>query len=193
MRLRCPLHTPFRRGTRSPETRQWPAKLAPSDPPLEHRSTCAAGASGGGDGGSIRHPRYPARVFRLLLPSTVRVAREGDGARPRGEGGEAARGAHTPSRLARYAFSNCPVAEMINLSPQADRVVPYFGDIFTDEPLPANGFIDLPDRRVRRVRSRAAGVGARRALGAHSSPRDCVLSPRLQCCIHTVTDRDPCI
>lgn len=45
-----------------------------------------------------------------------------------------------------YAFANCPVAEYINLSPKADKIVPYFGGLFSDEPLPENGFIDLPDR-----------------------------------------------
>ena len=45
-----------------------------------------------------------------------------------------------------YAFTNCPVAEYINLSPKADKIVPYFGGLFPDEPLPADGFIDLPDR-----------------------------------------------
>lgn len=45
-----------------------------------------------------------------------------------------------------YAFTNCPVAEYINLSPNADQVVPYFGSLFIDEPLPKYGFIDLPDR-----------------------------------------------
>jgi len=45
-----------------------------------------------------------------------------------------------------YAFSNCPLAEYINLSPKADKIVPYFGGLFPDEPLPAGGFIDLPDR-----------------------------------------------
>jgi L-rhamnonate dehydratase len=29
---------------------------------------------------------------------------------------------------------------------QADTIAPYFGKLFKDEPLPANGFIDLPDR-----------------------------------------------
>lgn len=29
---------------------------------------------------------------------------------------------------------------------QADKVVPYFGGLFSDEPLPANGYIDLPNR-----------------------------------------------
>ena len=45
-----------------------------------------------------------------------------------------------------YAFTNCPLAEYINLSPNADEIVPYFGGIFEDEPLPKDGFIDLPDR-----------------------------------------------
>ena len=45
-----------------------------------------------------------------------------------------------------YAFPNCPVAEFINLSPRGDAIVPYFGGLFPDEPLPANGRIDLPDR-----------------------------------------------
>ena len=45
-----------------------------------------------------------------------------------------------------YAFTNCPLAEYINLSPQADQIVPYFGNIFTNEPLPKDGYIDLPDR-----------------------------------------------
>lgn len=45
-----------------------------------------------------------------------------------------------------YAFQNCPVAEFIDVSPQADTISPYFGGLFLDEPLPADGFIDLPDR-----------------------------------------------
>jgi len=45
-----------------------------------------------------------------------------------------------------YAFHNCPIAELINLSPGADKIVPYFGSLFLDEPLPKDGFIDLPDR-----------------------------------------------
>jgi L-rhamnonate dehydratase len=45
-----------------------------------------------------------------------------------------------------YAFPNCPMAEYIILSPNADVVVPYFGTLFSDEPLPKDGFIDLPDR-----------------------------------------------
>ena len=31
-------------------------------------------------------------------------------------------------------------------SPRGDAIVPYFGGLFLDEPLPANGRIDLPDR-----------------------------------------------
>ena len=45
-----------------------------------------------------------------------------------------------------YAFTNCPLAEYINLSPKADKIVSYFGGLFPDEPLPKDGFIDLPDR-----------------------------------------------
>ncbi|XP_064594482.1 L-rhamnonate dehydratase-like [Liolophura sinensis] len=45
-----------------------------------------------------------------------------------------------------YAFPNCPVAEYINLSPNADQIVPYFGGLFPDEPLPKGGIIELPDR-----------------------------------------------
>ena len=45
-----------------------------------------------------------------------------------------------------YAFHNCPVAELINLSPKGDKIVPYFGGLFPDEPLPKDGFIDLPDK-----------------------------------------------
>ncbi|CAG5118155.1 unnamed protein product [Candidula unifasciata] len=45
-----------------------------------------------------------------------------------------------------YAFQNCPLAEYINMSAKSDTIVPYFGGLFPDEPLPENGFIDLPDR-----------------------------------------------
>lgn len=40
-----------------------------------------------------------------------------------------------------FAFHNCPLAEYINLSPAADKIVPYFGGLFPDEPLPAVGVI----------------------------------------------------
>ena len=45
-----------------------------------------------------------------------------------------------------YAFANCPLAEFICLAPDADAIVPYFGGLFPDEPLPKDGFIDLPDK-----------------------------------------------
>jgi L-rhamnonate dehydratase len=44
-----------------------------------------------------------------------------------------------------YAFTNCPIAEFLVMSPQADRLVPIFGDLFKDEPLPVNGHICLSD------------------------------------------------
>lgn len=43
-----------------------------------------------------------------------------------------------------YAYMNCPLAECINLSPEADKIVPYFGGLFIDEPLPVDGYIALP-------------------------------------------------
>jgi L-rhamnonate dehydratase len=41
------------------------------------------------------------------------------------------------------AFPSCPLAEFLIMSPQADRVVPFFGNLFTDEPLPHDGYVDL--------------------------------------------------
>jgi L-rhamnonate dehydratase len=38
------------------------------------------------------------------------------------------------------------MAEFINLSPNSDKITPYFGSIFDNEPLPKNGFIKLPDK-----------------------------------------------
>jgi aerobic-type carbon monoxide dehydrogenase small subunit (CoxS/CutS family) len=46
-----------------------------------------------------------------------------------------------------YAFANCPIAEFLVLSPAADKIVPLFGAIFTDEPLPKDGYIDLDDSK----------------------------------------------
>ena len=44
-----------------------------------------------------------------------------------------------------YAFTNCPIAEFLMMSPRADQVVPLFGELFEDEPLPKNGYLDLPE------------------------------------------------
>eukprot|EP01102_Stenamoeba_stenopodia_P022668 TRINITY_DN952_c0_g1_i2.p1 TRINITY_DN952_c0_g1~~TRINITY_DN952_c0_g1_i2.p1 ORF type:complete len:449 (-),score=92.03 TRINITY_DN952_c0_g1_i2:57-1403(-) len=44
------------------------------------------------------------------------------------------------------AFANCPMAEMIVLSPQADKIVPAFGNLFVDEPIPVDGWLDLPNK-----------------------------------------------
>lgn len=44
-----------------------------------------------------------------------------------------------------YAFTNCPMAEFLIMSPGADEIVPLFGDLFVSEPLPKDGWIDLPD------------------------------------------------
>jgi L-rhamnonate dehydratase len=44
-----------------------------------------------------------------------------------------------------YAFTNCPLAEFLVMSPQADRLVPLFGGLFKNEPLPENGYLGLPE------------------------------------------------
>ena len=41
------------------------------------------------------------------------------------------------------AFTNCPMAEFLNLSKDGDQLVPYFGGLFPDEPLPDRGRIVL--------------------------------------------------
>ena len=45
-----------------------------------------------------------------------------------------------------FAFVNCPVGELIILAPDADRIWPLFGSLFTDEPLPVDGYITLADK-----------------------------------------------
>lgn len=44
-----------------------------------------------------------------------------------------------------YAFTNCPVAEFLVMSPRADRIVPLFGALLKNEPLPKDGYIHLSD------------------------------------------------
>jgi L-rhamnonate dehydratase len=44
-----------------------------------------------------------------------------------------------------YAFTNCPIAEFLVMSPAADRLVPLFGELFRNEPLPRDGYIELSD------------------------------------------------
>ena len=39
-----------------------------------------------------------------------------------------------------------PINEFINLSPNGDKIVPVFGKIFTDEPVPKDGYITLSDK-----------------------------------------------
>merc|ERR1712125_268220 len=42
-----------------------------------------------------------------------------------------------------FAFTNTPIGEFINLSPDACEIKPYFGGLFPDEPLPKDGKITL--------------------------------------------------
>ena len=41
------------------------------------------------------------------------------------------------------AFPSCPMAEFLMLAPNADVIQPLFGDLFIDEPLPKDGYIEL--------------------------------------------------
>lgn len=41
------------------------------------------------------------------------------------------------------AFQNCPMSEFV--TPQLDSIVGYFGGLFEGEPLPKDGWLDLPD------------------------------------------------
>ncbi len=45
-----------------------------------------------------------------------------------------------------YAFTNCPMAEFLMMSPAADEIVPIFGNVFVEEPLPQDGYLRLPDK-----------------------------------------------
>jgi L-rhamnonate dehydratase len=42
-----------------------------------------------------------------------------------------------------YAFTNLPMSEFVFLSPDGGSISPYFGQLFPDEPLPSNGWINL--------------------------------------------------
>ena len=65
-----------------------------------------------------------------------------------------------------YAFTNCPMAEFLMMSPAADKIVPIFGDMFLDEPLPENGFLTLSDRPGWGVELNRAGLSLRRPVAA---------------------------
>jgi len=45
-----------------------------------------------------------------------------------------------------FANTNCPMAEFLIMSPDADKIVPLFGNLFKEEPLPKNGYIDVPNK-----------------------------------------------
>lgn len=38
------------------------------------------------------------------------------------------------------------MAEFLNLSAKSDQIVPLFGNVFKDEPLPINGYIELSNK-----------------------------------------------
>lgn len=41
-------------------------------------------------------------------------------------------------------FPSCPMAEFLVMSPKADSIVSFFGNLFVDEPLPNDGYVELP-------------------------------------------------
>lgn len=61
-----------------------------------------------------------------------------------------------------YAFTNCPMAEFLMMSPAADEMAPIFGDIFIDEPLPQDGYLHLPDKPGWGIELNRDGLNLRR-------------------------------
>ena len=45
------------------------------------------------------------------------------------------------------SFSSSVVLVVCSSGPNADKIVPYFGNLFTDEPLPIDGYIDLDPKK----------------------------------------------
>ena len=43
-----------------------------------------------------------------------------------------------------FSLHSCPMAEFLVMSPKADSIVSFFGNLFTDEPLPKDGYVELP-------------------------------------------------
>lgn len=43
-------------------------------------------------------------------------------------------------------FPSCPLAEFLVMSPEADKIVSFFGKLFKDEPLPVDGYVSLTDK-----------------------------------------------
>ncbi|MBA2647065.1 MAG: L-rhamnonate dehydratase [Pyrinomonadaceae bacterium] len=61
-----------------------------------------------------------------------------------------------------YAFTNCPIAEFLIMSPGADKIVPLFGDLFVNEPVPKDGYLDLTDAPGWGVELNKGGLKLRR-------------------------------
>ncbi|HET8627306.1 MAG TPA: L-rhamnonate dehydratase [Thermomicrobiales bacterium] len=64
-----------------------------------------------------------------------------------------------------YAFPNCPFAEFVVMSPGADAIVPVFGNLFTDEPLPVDGYVALSGKPGWGVELNREGLALRRPYG----------------------------
>jgi len=69
-----------------------------------------------------------------------------------------------------YAFQNCPMAEYLVMSPKADTIVPGFGNLFTDEPLPKDGWLDLPEKPGWGVTLNREGLQLKRPYRTNNKP-----------------------
>ena len=45
------------------------------------------------------------------------------------------------------AFPSVPMAEFLVMSEDADALVPNFGSMFVEEPMPQNGYVSLPTNK----------------------------------------------
>ena len=43
-------------------------------------------------------------------------------------------------------YPECPIGECLIMSAKGDEAVPYFGNLFTDEPVAVNGYVTLPNK-----------------------------------------------
>ena len=78
------------------------------------------------------------------------------------------------------AFPSVPMAEFLVMSENADALVPNFGDMFVEEPMPVDGYVTLPSDRPGwglEFNKKALGLvrpfphGVDRPLGKGDSPR----------------------
>ena len=70
------------------------------------------------------------------------------------------------------AFPNVPMAEFLVMSEDADALVPNFGSMFVEEPMPVNGYVSLPtDKPGWGLELNKKALGLKRPFGQRSVPR----------------------